>query len=208
MLLVGVGAEEVEGELIGGDLGHEVGTVLKILELVEFQLHEVVNSFDIGLHPMSAREDGVVTLTGERFDGAGIGGGFLGVPGTDILATVVGLADGDFGKGLKFSEEVVDVEGEELGVGEGEFVGKSEEEDAAGDLAVSVLDFGQVQEFGLEIILGDIHEVFGVLDGALKQRQEFFHGPQVIFGDMFFGSFSGRDVGLFPDLTDGFGGEG
>ena len=68
------------------------------------------------------------------------------------------------------------------------------------------MDLGKIEELGLKVILRDIHEVFGVLHGMLEELEEFFDGPQIIFCDMFFTSFSRWYSGFTPDLADGLGG--
>ena len=102
---------EIERELIRRGLGHEVGPVFEILDFVKLQFHQVVNGFDIGLHAMRSRVDGVVELSRERFDGSRVGRGGLGVPGADVFAAIVCLPDGSLRKRLEFLEEMVDISG-------------------------------------------------------------------------------------------------
>ena len=84
---------------------------------------------------------------------------------------------------------MVDVGGEELSVGQRDAFSKSEEEDAAGDLTKGVLNLWQVARSGLEIVFRDVHEVFGVLHGLLEELKAHLYGTQVIFRDVFLGSF-------------------
>ena len=198
---------EIERELIRRGLGHEVGPVFKILDFVKLQFHQVVNGFDIGLHAMRSRVDGVVELSRERFDGSRVGRGGLGVPGADVFAAVIGLPDGFLGKSLVFLQEMVDVRSKHLGVGQRDAFGKAQEEYPAGDLAEGVLNLREVACLGLKIVFGNIHEVLGVLHGLLEEFKLFLHGPQIVLGDMFLGSLARGDLGLLPDLTHGFRGE-
>lgn len=122
---------EIKRQLIGRCLCHEVVSIFKILNLVELRLHKVVNCFDVGLHAMRPRIDGVVALSWQQFHRSSVGRGCFGVPGADVFASVIGLPYGVLGKGVEFLQEVIDVDGEELGVGEGDAFGKAEEEDAA-----------------------------------------------------------------------------
>ena len=83
---------EIEKVLVDRGLRHEIVSVFKVLDLVELRLHKIVNRFDIGLHAMRSRVDGLMALSREQLDGSGVSRGFFGVPGTDIFAAVVGLA--------------------------------------------------------------------------------------------------------------------
>jgi len=100
------------------------------------------------------------------------------------------LPDGALGKGVELLEEVVDVGGKEMGVGERDAFGKAEEEDAAGDLAEGVLNLWQVARSGLEIVFGDIHEVFGILHGLLEELELLLHGPEIVLGNVLLGSLA------------------
>ena len=186
VFFVRVGAIEVERQLIGCGFRHEVVPVFKILDLVEFRLHEIVNRFDIRLHAMRSWVDGVVVLSRKQFNGSCVGRGFFCVPGANIFAAVIGLPDGSLGKGLELPEEVIDVGGEEMGVGQRDAFGKAEEEDAAGDLTEGVLNLRQVARSGLEIVFRDVHEVFGVLHGLLEELKAHLYGAEVIFRDVLF----------------------
>jgi hypothetical protein len=203
VFFVRVRSFEIEEELVRGGFVEEVSTVMELFDFEEFGFHEVVDGLDVGLHAMGAWEDGSVTLAGEGLNGEGVGGRIFSVPGSDVFAAVVGLAGGVVGESVKPFEEVVEVNGKEVGVGKREVVGEAEEEDSTGDFAVSVLNSGKVEEFGLEIILGDVHEVFGIFHGMLEELEAFFDGAQVIFGDVFFAAFSRWDAGLTPDFTHG-----
>jgi len=85
---------------------------------------------------------------------------------------------------------VIDIDGEELGVGEGDTFGKAEEEDATGDFTEGVLDFGKTEDLGLKVVFGDIHKVFGVFHDELEELKEFFNGPEVVFGNVLLGALS------------------
>jgi hypothetical protein len=70
---------------------------------------------------VGTREDGVVDLTGDGFNPASISRGRTSVPGTDVFGSVIGLAnDGScvVWQGIELFEEMVNVNGEELGMSE------------------------------------------------------------------------------------------
>ena len=57
-------------------------------------------------------------------------------------------------------------------------------------------------------IFWDIDEIFGVFTHSFKELILFFDFSKVIFGEILFESFPGRDSGSTPDFTNGFRGEG
>ena len=149
-----------------------------------------MNGLYVGLHAMSTWEDGVVPLSWEGLDGFRIGGWFFSIPGTNVFAAVICLPHGFFGEYFEFFEEVVDIDGEELGVGQGDVVGESQEKNSTGDFSKGILNLWEVESTGLKIILWDVHEIFGVFHGLLEQLKEFFDRAQIIFCDVFLGAFS------------------
>ena len=60
VLLVGVGAHEVEVELIEGGFGEEVGAILEGLQIEELVFDEAVHGFDVALIGVSGGRDALV----------------------------------------------------------------------------------------------------------------------------------------------------
>jgi len=85
------------------------------------------------------------------------------------------------GKALNFFKEVVDVDREEFCVGEGFFVGIAFKQDAAGDFAISVLEFWKVEQPCLGVVFRDVHEILGVFHGEFEKLKELLDGTKVVF---------------------------
>src|SRR6202044_2150030 len=96
--------------------------------------------------------NGAMVLAFYRFNSLGVDGRFFGIPGADILAAVVRLPDRLRRQSVIYYQEVIDVNGEELGMDEGFLLGKAKEKDAAGDFAEGVLNHRQVKFFHLPVI--------------------------------------------------------
>ena len=89
--LVGVGARQVEVELIEGSLGHELGAAAEGFQVEELILDEAVDGFDVALVGVGAGRDAVV-LGAVVGDGGGeVGAGAVGLQFPDKLAAVIGL---------------------------------------------------------------------------------------------------------------------
>ena len=112
MFFVRIGTMKIKEELIAGGFGKEVLAVRKVFDFIKFKFHKIVDGLDVRLHAMSAGEDGTMRLTVERFDGEGISGEMFGIPSADVLGTIVGLSGRIFREGIKFFQEVIDVNGE------------------------------------------------------------------------------------------------
>ena len=71
-----------------------------------------MDSLNVGLHAMSAGEDGAMVLTIKGFNGFGIDRRFFGFPGSDVFAAVVRLTDRLIGQGVIFFQVMVNVNSE------------------------------------------------------------------------------------------------
>ena len=114
MFFVRIRPMKIKEQLIAGGFGEEVLAVRKVFDFIKFKFHKIENSLDVGLHTMSAWEDGAVRLTVERFNGEGISRRMFGIPRADVLGTIVSLSRRIFREGIKFFQEVIDVDGKEM----------------------------------------------------------------------------------------------
>ena len=55
ILFVGVGADEVEVELIGASFGEEIATPVEGLQIEELVFHQAMNGFDVALKGVERR---------------------------------------------------------------------------------------------------------------------------------------------------------
>jgi hypothetical protein len=91
VLLVGVGAGEVEVELVEGSRGEEVGRGREGLDCKELVFDEAMNGLDIARVGVRGRGNALV-LGAEESDGAGEAiAGAVGLQLADELAAVIGL---------------------------------------------------------------------------------------------------------------------
>ena len=62
VFFVRVWSVQVKKELVTGSFAKEVSTILESFNFIKFHLHEIMDGFNVGLHAMSAREDGAMEL--------------------------------------------------------------------------------------------------------------------------------------------------
>ena len=183
-------------ELVGGDLGEEVGFGGKDLGIEEFGFNGIVDAFDIGvgvgtsgwIEAMLGAEgllDGEMKAFGPVVDGIAVE--FRAqVGGEDDLAGIDPM-------GLEMFEETCDAQG---GIGFGECVAVGQELGAAGKLANRVLKAGQAVALHLGPVEGDIGKVFHIHLEAGEGGISGFDGPEVIFTAVAALGRSGQVVGV------------
>jgi len=179
--LVGIGASQVEVELVEGNLGHELGAAAESFQVEELVFDEAVDGLDIALIGVGAGRDALV-LGAEEGDGGGeVGARAVGLEFADEFAAVVGLP-GDIAQVDAAALQVsLDALGEQ-GAGLGRALGSvSEELQATAHLAGGVLDEGQAARLHLRPVVRDIVEVLGVGGDLLEQGPGFFQRCEVLF---------------------------
>ena len=139
---MGVGASQIEVELVEGNLGQEVGATLEGFQVEELVLNEAMDSFDVALEGVSRRRDALV-LRAEVSDRARkVRAGAVGLELADEFAAVVGLPSHVTQGDAAARQVALDALGEPL-AGLGRALGSvSQELQAAADLAGRVLDGG------------------------------------------------------------------
>jgi hypothetical protein len=141
-----------------------------------------VDGLHVGLEAMLAGRDGAVTLAGDGLDGLGEGGVVLGLPGAYELGAVVGLPGGAGESDAAGLEVFEDPLGEDRGVGQAEFVGEAEEQQARRHVAGGVLVTGEPAALQADPVLGDVVEVLGVDVDLLKEPPAFFDLAEASLG--------------------------
>jgi len=200
--LVAVLSGDIEVAPVGCDFVEEVGAGAEGFPIEELVFTETMDGFDIA----------VVGVGGGGDEGVGDAAGFHGgleavrgaapIPAAGILGAVIGLEAHLFEGHARGGEMIHDPLGEDAGEGGGSLLGVVGEGEAGADLSGGVLDEGQAQSFGLEPIMGDIVEVFGVMADLGEDRPLGFDSPQILLGDML--PFRGPDqASLAQDTGDG-----
>jgi hypothetical protein len=86
---MGIGASQVEVELVERSLGHELGATAEAFQVEELVFDKAVDGFDVGLIGVSGGRDALV-LGAEESDGGGeMGTRAVGLELTDELAAVM-----------------------------------------------------------------------------------------------------------------------
>jgi hypothetical protein len=157
VLLVGIGADEVEVELVGEGFGEEVTATGERFQIEELIFDEAVDGFDIALEGVGGGRDADMLAVAES--GGEAGGMAAAIVSTDELGAVVGLPD-EIAEGDAATLEVLLNAGGEDGTGgRGPALGKGPKQQAAADFAGGVLDGGEIKDLGLGPVAGDIVEV-------------------------------------------------
>ncbi len=154
---MGVGASDVEVELVGVDFGEEIAAASEVFEIEERVFFEAMDGFDIALVGVGRRGNADVLAVAES---AGK------IPFE--FAAVVSLPD-QIAEGDAIAIEMQLNAGSEHRAGSGAaFFGKGPEQKTAADFSGGVLDEGQVQTLSLLPVARDIVEIFGIRADLLK----------------------------------------
>ena len=121
------------------------------------------------------------------------------VVAADKLAAIVGVPDQITERNAVALEMLLDAGGEQ-GAGSGRTaLGKSQEEQAAADLAGGVFDGREIKGLGLGPVVGNIVEVFGVGGDLLEEAPRGFNVSQVLLPLIF--SAAGMKQAVSPPDT-------
>ena len=135
---MGVGAGEIEIELVGVDLGEEISTARERFQVEELVFFEAVDGFDVALVGVGGRRDADVLAVAESFGKVAL-----------ELPAVVGLPD-QIAEGDAAAIQMLLDAGSEDGAGRsGSLLGESPEQQAAADVAGGVLNDGQAEPLRL-----------------------------------------------------------
>ncbi len=145
IFFVGVGAREVEVELIGVDLGQEVAAAGEGFQIEELVFFDPVHGFDIALIGVCRRRDTHMLAVSES----------LGEVAFEFAA-VVGLPDQIAQRDAVAIQMLLDARGEDGAGGGRTLFREGPEQQATANVTGGVLDRGQAQGLGLRPVVGDI----------------------------------------------------
>ena len=157
VFFVGVGASDVEVELVGVDFGEEIAAASEVFEIEELVFFEAMDGFDIALIGVGRGRNTDVLTVAER-------GGKI----TFEFAAVVGLPDQITERNAVAMEVLLNARSEHRAEGGAAFFGEGPEQETAADFSGGVLDEGQVQKLSLLPVARDIVEIFGIRADLLK----------------------------------------
>ena len=205
ILFVGVGAGEVEVELVSEGFSQEVAAAEERFQVEELIFDEAVDGFDIALEGVSSGWDADVLAVAES--GGKAGAVALAIVAAEELGAVVGLPD-QIAKGNPAAlQMLLDAGGEGGAGGGGAALREGPEEQAATDVAGGVLDGGQIEGLGLGPIVGKVVEVLGVGGDLLKDAPGGFDVGKILLALILAAARAEQAVGA-PDAFQGAMAEG
>jgi hypothetical protein len=197
---VGVGANQVEVELVGGDLGEEVGTAGEGLQVEELVFLQAVDGFDVAVIGVSGGRDAHMLAVAEG--GGEAGAVTVPVVCADELTAVVGLPDQIAQLDPVAVKVTLDTGSEDDTGSRRAALSKGPEQQPTADFTSGVLDHGQTQPLGLGPVVWDIIEIFGVGGDLLEQPPAGFQMGQVLLALILPPARVDQSV-LAPDALDG-----
>ena len=205
VLFVGIGADEVEVELVGEGFGEEIAAAGERFQVEELIFDEAMDGFDIALESVSGGRNADMLAVAES--GGEASGVATAIMTADELGAVVGLPDQIAERNAATLEVLLNAGGEDGTGGRGTALGKGPEQQAAAHLAGGVFDGREIEGLGLRPVAGDIVEVFGVGGDLLKDAPGGLDVGEVLFALIFARAFL-RQTMLTPNTLQGTMAEG
>ena len=180
---MGVGAGEVEVELVGEGFGEEIAAAGERFQVEELIFDEAMDGFDIALEGGSGGRNADMLAVAES--GGEASGVATAIVTADELGAVVGLPDQIAEGNAATFEVLLNAGGEDGTGGRGTALGKGPEQQAAAYLAGGVFDGREIEGPGLRPVAGDIVEVLGVGGYLLKDAPGGLDVGEVLFALIF-----------------------
>jgi len=178
VFFVGVGAHEIEVQLIGVHFGEEVAAAGEVFEVEELVLFQAVHGFDVALIGVRGRWYAHMLTIAE---------GFGKIPFE--FAAVVRLPDHIAQRDAVAIEMLLDAGSENGASRSAALLSESPEQQTAADIAGGVLNHGQVESLGLQPVARDIVEILGISADLLEQRPGSFDVREVLLALIFAAAF-------------------
>ena len=188
---MGVGADQVEVELVSVHFGKEFSTTGEVFEIEELVFFQTVHGFHIALVGVCGGWNAHVLAVAEGFREIAF-----------EFAAIIGLPDQSAQRDTLAIEMLLDAAGEDRAGRSAAILCEGPKEQAAADFASSVLDGWQVQALSLQPVAWNIVEILGIGADLLKQRPASFDVREVLLALIFPATFFQQTL-LAPNAFQG-----